>query len=104
MGVGGISTGYIHRKTCAGERDDAPGAPMGQAVSQPAQPSLHLDAPPTRHDDPSLRPGGGDAEFEAMEAALLADVHASFEAQEAELLADLLVAVGPPAPPMSTPS
>ena len=66
-GVGGTSTGYLHRKRSRGERDAA-----GDA-------------------DGSFE---ADANFAAMEAAFTQDLHASFAAMEAALSQELRSSVG----------
>ena len=60
-GVGGRSTGFIHRKICAGERDDEAAAAAAAHVPPPPAPSDELSAA---------------ADFDAIEALLLHDLEA----------------------------
>ena len=83
-GVGGTSTGYLHRKRSRGERDAA-----GEADGK-ADGSVKDDASCER----ARAVNEDDASFAAMEAAFTQDLHASFAAMEAALSQDLHASFG----------
>jgi SAM-dependent methyltransferase len=71
-GVGGLSTGFIHRKICAGERD------MDGERIQPES-SLTAATPSTADVDSTAASGGAAAgSFEEMQDALLSDLLSAF--------------------------
>ena len=79
-GAGGVSTGFIHLKICAGEYEEE--GVVAAAAIEEAVATAVADAE------------DGAAAFAAMEAALLGDLEDAFEAMEAQLLGDLKSAFG----------
>ena len=78
--AGGVSTGFIHLKICAGEYEEE--GVVAAAAIEEAVATAVADAE------------DGAAAFAAMEAALLGDLEDAFEAMEAQLLGDLKSAFG----------
>ena len=77
-GVGGISTGFIHIKTCAGEtdamtEDEARWPVLNEQQGQALNPAAAASLP------------ASDNAFDALEADLLSDLQRQFEKQEADL-------------------
>jgi hypothetical protein len=96
-GVGGTSTGYLHRKRSRGERDAA-GEADGEADGSVEDDASCERARAVNEDDASCERARAvnedDASFAAMEAAFTQDLHASFAAMEAALSQDLHASFG----------
>ena len=100
-GVGGLSTGFIHRKTCAGERDagianalregrsHGGGGGGGGGGSSSGGGSVQMGPPQS-----TQQAAAAEMALREMEAGLQADLEASFGVLEADLQAELEASLG----------